>query len=223
MIILTEFDDVFGGGIMKRIRTKICIVLLSFLLLSVASGYLISYLIERNIVVDYFQDIVIAEDIIIDDQELVDVYGDGGPIVISSGLHGRIEDSIAAIGGDTKGYEYINAYIYCANGKSLNVAISIDSEVDNDVMVVESGPHPVSSNSGLDNTNVRIVYPVIGISKIDSYQRILSEYKQSREDYYSGIRAARIKGVVTGIITSLILCCGFGLITYQKLKHHDNR
>ena len=223
MIILNRVNEVFSGGIMRRIRTTICIVLLTFLLLSAASSYVASYIFGRNIVENYFQDITIVEDIIIDDQELVDLYGEGGPIVISSGLHGRIEDSIASIGGDTKGYEYINAYIYDVNGKSLNVAISIDPEVNKDVMVVESGAHSISSNSGLDNSKVRIVYPVIGISKLDSYQRILSEYKQSREAYYSEIRASRIKGVVTGIATSLILCCGFVLYIYKKFEHHEKQ
>lgn len=197
-------------------------MLLVFLLLSVSSGFIVSQISERNIVVNYFRDIIIAEDSIIENQELTEIYGDGKPFTISSGMHGRIEDSIAAIGGDTKGYEYINAYIYDVNGSSLNVAISIDPDVDNDVIIVESRPDLIMSESNLDNTKIRIVYPVIGISKIDSYEEILLEYKQSREKYNFRIKAARMSGVATGFGMSIILCGGFVLLLRKtRTKHQD--
>lgn len=207
---------------MKKSKITICLVFLVFLLLSVISAFIVSQISERNIVENYFRDIIIAEDFMIENQELAEIYGDGKPLIISSGMHGRIEDSIATIGGDTKGYKYINAYIYNVNGSSLNVAISIDPNVDNDVMVVESDPRSIMPESNLDNAKIRIVYPVIGISKIDSYEEILSEYKQSRENYNSRMKTARMSGVVTGIGMTIILCGGFVLLLRRtRMKQQD--
>ena len=222
LVILNETYDAFNGGIMKKSKATFCLMLFVFLLLSVISGFIVSHISERNVVENYFRDIIIAEDFVIENQELTEIYGDGKPFTISSGMHGRIEDSIAASGGDTKGYEYINAYIYDVNGSSLNVAISIDPDVDNDVMVVESEPDLIMSESNLDNTKIRIVYPVIGISKIDSYEEILLEYKQSREIFNSRIKVARMSGVATGIGMSIILCGGFVLLLRKTwMKHQD--
>ncbi|MCQ2473602.1 MAG: hypothetical protein MJ098_05645 [Saccharofermentans sp.] len=132
---------------MKNLRITFCIVSSLLLLLSVISGYIVLQIDERNIVEDYFCDFVIAEELIIDDQELAEIYGAGKPIVIPAGTHGRIEDSITTIGGDTKGYEYINAYINDVNGISLNIAISIVSNVDNDVLIAETDLYPMARSS----------------------------------------------------------------------------
>lgn len=206
---------------MKKSRITICLVLLVLLLLGVFSGYIVLQISERHIVENYYRDITIAEDIIFDNQELIDVYGAGEPISLTAGMQGYIADSVTPIGGDTKGFEYIDAYIKGVNGKALNVAISINPEVDKDVLVVESRPYPTVSESSLDNSPVRIVYPVIGISKIDSYQEILSEYKMSREKYNSRIMVAKMVSITTGFVLSVILCVGFIVLLYKSRQDNN--
>lgn len=208
---------------MKNLRITFCIVSSLLLLLSVISGYIVLQIDERNIVEDYFCDFVIAEELIIDDQELAEIYGAGKPIVIPAGTHGRIEDSITTIGGDTKGYEYINAYINDVNGISLNVAISIVSNVDNDVLIAETDLYPMAQSSNWDSSKTRIIYPVISISKIESYQVILSEYEKSREKYYSRIKVAKLKGIATAIGLSVVLCGGFGLFFRKAQTTHKGK
>ncbi|MBO4460509.1 MAG: hypothetical protein J5778_07630 [Clostridiales bacterium] len=142
-----------------------------------------------------------AEDLIFDDQTIVDLYGE--PIKLSKGMSGRIVDVIDSH-GDTIGYDYINVHFKVKDGKTISAAISFDRKMDSSVLVLKEG--------------ILDIRPVFDISKIEYPQTVLSEYKLSRERYFTTIRMIRI--IVVSI--SVVIAMGLSFAYFKCFKYKTN-
>lgn len=138
----------------------------------------------------YYREITLAEDIVIDDPEFIEFYGK--PLTLTAGMKGHTVDAIDNY-GDTKGYEYINAHFLIDDGYGISIAISIDPEADT-MMMRDS------------NYEVEVDTVVFSISKIESYQTVLSEYFQTRERFHARVRNAWVAGIaIAGAFVGILV------------------
>lgn len=164
---------------------------------------------EKGIVENYYRKIEIAEEMIFDEPEIIEEYGE--PIEILVGTRGTITDSIA-YSGDLNGYDYIDATLSLDNGKYIRVAISFDYGIQKEIRPAsEILSHP---------TEKYII--VFDISKIKLSQSVMEEYKLSRERYYSRVQKVRVISVVTCVVLYAIIGGTFCLVSKSKAKDDQN-
>lgn len=152
------------------------------LLLSIPLGIFLTnqYIYFSHFSEKYEKKITLAEDIILDDELTVFLYGN--PVILNKGDKGYIHDEINSVLGDEAGEAYIDARFSIGDGDSITVFISTDIESDN----------PPSA-------------PVVDIDSIESSQTILNEYKQSRERYYTKVRNTQILGTAIIMVSLLAI------------------
>ena len=143
----------------------------------------------------YKKEIVLANEVIIDDQQTVDKYG--GSLVLPSGISGYISDKID-YWGDERGYDFIDASLTLNDGNIIDIAIAL--------------------NAGSICPSV----PTIDITNVEDYNTIKEEYKLSRETYFSSINKANICGLVLGALIPLILSISVWLIDRLVSKTGKN-
>ena len=155
-------------------------VLISIVLLVCGTtlGLLLGNVFCHDCYVLFRKDITLAEDVVFDDEYTTSVYG--GPVVIEKGTKGSITDG-ADYRSDDAGEEYIHAFFTLSDGRGIDPLLSTDMPSD------------------------RNPSKLIDISKIESSQEVLSEYKQSREDLRTRIRNTRITGALIGFAVSAVI------------------
>ena len=158
------------------------ILIVIFVLLGIPLGLFMTkqYIYFSNIRESYDREITLAEDIILDDELTVFLYGN--PVILNKGDKGYIHDEINSVLGDEAGEAYIDARFSIGDGDSITVFISTDIESDN----------PPSA-------------PVVDIDSIESSQTIINEYKQSRERYYTKVRNTQILGTALVVVIILVI------------------
>lgn len=161
---------------------KMIIVFLMMVMISasIPLGLHISKSLEKNNIYEiYSTSIVMAEDVVIDDKYTVDQFGE--TIILTKGMRGRVSDKIDYY-SDQNGYENITADFQLDDTRKVRVLIAIDK------------------------SNENLLYPTIDADKIESSQRIISEYKLSRDKYHSRVKNAQTASVVICMAISLALC-----------------
>ena len=142
----------------------------------------------------YIKQVHLDEDVVLDDKNVISKFGDA--IILSKGTEGRIRDSIS-YWGDELGYELIYADFALEDGKSIDVAISIN---------------PVDDNNSMTE---------ISIESIADSAEILSGYEVSREQYHEQVKAFRRNGMIIGIAISTIIPV-ISVIAYYNLNKKGN-
>lgn len=164
-------------------RRLLFIVIIFLLIIIIPGGIFVTKMNTDGISEIYYKEITLTEDIVLDDQQFIEFYGN--PITLAAGMKGQIVD-VVDCNGDTKGYEYINTRFNMSDGFIISVAISIDPEAETTVIKTF-------------DSNVTDILVVFSINKVESYQNILSEYLQTRENYHKRVRNEWIKGTVITI------------------------
>lgn len=175
------------------VGSTIISVILAILLGIVISNCCLLFVFES-----YDKEISMAEELVFDDQRIIELYGE--PIILSKGMKGRIVDIIDCH-GDTMGYENINVHFVVGDGKPVSAVISFDRAIDSTVLVLNEG--------------IIDVRPIFDISKIESSQTILLEYKNSRERYLKTTQTIR----VIGTTVSLVVAMGLSVIYTKKYRY----
>lgn len=161
----------------KKIKTVI--VLLIAIIVSVPLGIVIANEhAEKYCYVVFRRQIVLAEDVVFEDG--FNTNNHDGPLYITKGTAGYITDE-ANYNADDSGEEFIHAVFPASDGEFIDVLLSTDMPSD------------------------RNPSQLIDISKIESSQEVLSEYKQSREDLRTRIRNTRIAGALIGFAVSAVI------------------
>ncbi|WP_034448977.1 hypothetical protein [Butyrivibrio sp. AE2032] len=191
------------------------IIFLIISLLVVSAGGLLGYLMNNQYAKGFSghfdKDIIISETLVFDEPEIIEQYGHA--VVIEAGSHGSISDLITS-SGDINGYDYIGTSILLENGDYIKAVISFDGKTEKQVVkATDIYPH---------STDKYII--VFDISKIESSQTVLDGYKESREQYYSSVRKARIDGMIIGVSSSVIIMSCIGSVIYfgKKRKESEN-
>ena len=159
---------------------KIPKIILSIVLIAFGTslGLFFGYVSSHSCFVLFRKNITLAEDVVFDNEYTTHIYG--GPVVISKGTKGSITDG-ADYRSDDCGEEYIHAFFTLSDGEGTDVLISTGM------------PSDLKPDLSID------------ISKIESSQEVLSEYKQSREDLRTRIRNTRIAGALIGFAVSAVI------------------
>ena len=163
---------------------KTVIVLLIAIIVTVPLGIVIANEhAEKYCYVIFRRQIILAEDVVFDDGYNTSFHD--GPLYITKGTAGYITDE-ANYNADDSGEEFIHAVFQASDGEFIDVLLSTDMPSD------------------------RTPPLLIDISKIESSQEVLSEYKQSRVDLRTRIRNTRIAGALIGfavlaVITVIVL------------------
>ena len=159
---------------------------------SIPLGLLISKTIEQNHIYEIYRtSIVLAEDVILDDKNTIDQFGE--TVILTKGMRGRVSDKIDHY-SDQNGYENITVDFQLDDTKTLRALIAIE------------------------NSNEIWDYPTIGIDKFESSQKIITEYQQSRNKYYSRVQNSRTVSVMISVAVSLVLCGSVWLVYKNNTK-----
>lgn len=148
----------------------------------------------------FTKEFTLAENVVFDESEVVDFYGD--KLEFSVGSTGKIVEHISnreAI----KGNHYINVHITADNSQIAEAAISTDS-VEKKIIVYDS-----------DYYGVAVVFEP---KNIDSYQTIMDDYFLAVNRYESDVRLVHITTVVICFIVSIILSVCICMIYKKKNK-----
>lgn len=182
---------------MKFSKLLLLFLIISLITSGVLAGYIVSRLHDPWISGIYYKRIILSEDVVFEQPEAIDYYGD--IVIIPAGTQGNISDSVSLY-GDTKGYDLINVHLAEVNGKSYDVALSFDNETDTRI------------------NEARTL--IFDIGYIESSEIILSEYKNSREVYFAQVRNSRVICQIVGLSVSGILSIVFFII-YVELKKQN--
>ena len=175
---------------------KSLVVLILMIAACVAAGVLGAYSHERNIVEVLYRDVTVTEDIVFDDDETVEKYG--GAVTIPAGMTGTIRNMVNSK-GDAAGEGLIRAEFKLDDGTFIMAAIPADPDAD-------TGSYRF----------------VIDVNKIESGQMILSEYRQTRETYKTRVRNTWVLGILTGIVSAILLTAFFVILNRQLLKQNKS-
>lgn len=183
---------------MKRVLIIVTVIML---IICIFASMFITYLCTEGVSEMYYEEITLKEDVVFDDQQFIELYGKS--VTLTAGMKGHAVDVIDS-NGDTKSYEYINAHFCSTEGIEISVAISIDPEADTTIL-------------NISDSNITDIWAVFSISKIESYQTVLSDYQQTRERFHSRIRNTWITGTaITTVIVGILVCLLF--LESKKLK-----
>lgn len=189
---------IFGESFM--IQNKKAIILL--IVMAVSAFFVVFFggrLHELSISETCNREIVLSKDVVFNQSETTELYGDS--VILPAGTTGVIADSID-YSGDTKGYDLINVHLARVDEQSYDVAISFDQVTDTKM-----------------NEDRTLIFD---ISYIESAETILSEYKNSREKYYTRIRNARLCGAVVGLSFSVLLFAVFYGLFRKQIKNEKS-
>ena len=175
---------------------KSLVVLILMIAACVAAGVLGAYSHKRNIVEVLYRDVTVTEDIVFDDDETVEKYG--GAVTIPAGMTGTIRNMVNSK-GDAAGEGLIRAEFKLDDGTFIMAAIPADPDAD-------TGSYRF----------------VIDVNKIESGQMILSEYRQTRETYKTRVRNTWVLGILTGIVSAILLTAFFVILNRQLLKQNKS-
>ena len=167
------------------------IVLIAF---GTSLGLFFGYVSSHSCFVLFRKNITLAEDVVFDNEYTTHIYG--GPVVISKGTKGSITDG-ADYRSDDCGEEYIHAFFTLSDGEGTDVLISTGM------------PSDLKPDLSID------------ISKIESSQEVLSEYKQSREDLRTRIRNTRITGALIGFAVPVVITIIFLVVNKKRSGASD--
>ena len=170
---------------------KIPKIILSIVLIAFGTslGLFFGYVSSHSCFVLFRKNITLAEDVVFDNEYTTHIYG--GPVVISKGTKGSITDG-ADYRSDDCGEEYIHAFFTLSDGEGTDVLISTGM------------PSDLKPDLSID------------ISKIESSQEVLSEYKQSREDLRTRIRNTRITGALIGFAVPVVITIIFLVVNKKR-------
>ena len=170
-------------------KAAIFIFMIVIIVVSIPLGLRLSKTIAKHTIYEmYSTSIVMAEDVIIDNQHVINEYGKA--IILTQGMRGSVYKPIDYY-SDQNGYENITADFKIDDTRIITVLIAID------------------------NSNEVWNYPTIGIDKIESSHIFVSEYKQLRDRYHSRVQNAQTIGVVISVVISLFLC-GIVWLVYKN-------
>ena len=170
-------------------KAAIFIFMIVIIVVSILLGLQLSKTIAKYTIYEvYSTNIVMAEDVIIDNQHVINEYGKA--IILTKGMRGSVFKPIDDY-SDQNGYENITADFKIDDTRIITVLIAIDD------------PNEVWN------------YPTIGIDKIESSQLFISEYKQTRDRYHSRVQKAQTIGAVISVVISLFLC-GIVWLVYKN-------
>lgn len=175
---------------------KIPKIILSIVLIAFGTslGLFFGYVSSHSCFVLFRKNITLAEDVVFDNEYTTHIYG--GPVVISKGTKGSITDG-ADYRSDDCGEEYIHAFFTLSDGEGTDVLISTGM------------PSDLKPDLSID------------ISKIESSQEVLSEYKQSRENLRTRIRNTRITGALIGFAVPVVITIIFLVVNKKRSGASD--
>lgn len=186
---------------MKKDTIAVLIICIILVALSVPLGMLWGKYREDWIAETYFKEFKLTRDVVFDESEIVDFYGE--PLKFPAGTKGSIVEGITG-GIEVKGYEYINIHITAENGKGVDAAISIDPDSEKGIYTLKG--------------DIYGVVAVFSLNDIEDHETILAEYKDMHERYYAEAKATRKASVVCFVAISLVLSCIIGLVVKNHAK-----
>ena len=190
---------------MKKDSIAVLIICIILVAISVPIGLYMGNYSEHWISETYFKDFTLANDVVFDEPEIVELYG--GPIMFPAGTKGRISESIAD-GIEVKGYEFINVHITADSDTAVDAAISVDPDAEKSIYIIDG--------------NIRGVVAVFSPNDIEDHETILAEYKAMHEKYYSRAKASRTASIVASVAVSLVLSCVICLVNANRIKKADD-
>lgn len=166
------------------------ICLVLLMVVSIPFGVLFSDFVPGRISVLYSTEFTIAEDVTLQGNDDYDT------LVLTKGLTGSITDGVDSRLGDDAGERYMHACIGLNDGTSITLFIDTDTTVND-----RQGS-------------------VIGIDKIENAEKILSEYKASREECRSKALIKRMVCCAVSFLISVSVSCIFLRIYYKQRKEN---
>ena len=195
-------------------QTELLIFTTVLMCLLVTANGVISSVMEAKHVGEFFRaDITLKETVVFDDPHIVKLYG--GPVTLEAGTTGEISDVIDYY-GEKSGNKHIRASFDLDEDKTFSVKLDYETlgEKDTDVIVetFDVNINALDDSKPEEMTTIEIATPVININKINDSQKIVSEFKQTREKYYQKIKQTIIYGSIVAAIKALAVAVVIWLI-----------
>lgn len=186
---------------------KILVISTILMFLLVTANGVISSVMEAKHVGEFYRaDITLKETVVFDDPHIVKLYG--GPVTLEAGEAGEISDVIDSYDGRHR-HKHISASFVLDEDKTFSVKLDYETlgEKDTDVIVetFDMNINALDDSKPEEITTIEITTPVININKINDSQKIVSEFKQTRERYDQSIKQTIISGSIIAAVKALAI------------------
>lgn len=193
---------------------KILVISTILMFLLVTANGVISSVMEAKHVGEFYRaDITLKETVVFDDPHIVKLYG--GPVTLEEGEAGEISDVIDSYDGRHRN-KHIRASFDLDEDKTFSVKLDYETlgEKDTDVIVetFDVNINALDDSKPEEMTTIEFITPAININKINDSQKIVSEFKQTRERYYQRVNQTIIDGSIIGAVVALAMAAAIWLV-----------
>lgn len=201
---------------------KLLLITTVFLLVLIISyGTIKSINKSKTISESYQTEIVLNKNVMLDDQSIIDKYGE--PILLEKGTRGTIRDTINWY-GEKRDSNHIKAWVILNDGNKLDIVLDYEHglESNNSVIIQSVDSSVITSND--TNTQSKtscfdVITPVLNISSIEDYSIIITEFEEINELYSYRVKQTIIWGCIIATIIAAVIVSVIWII--KSIFHND--
>lgn len=186
---------------------KILVISTILMFLLVTANGVISSVMEAKHVGEFYRaDITLKETVVFDDPRIVKQYG--RPVTLEAGTAGEVFDIIDSY-GERHERKHIRASFALDEDDKFEVILGYEMESGKDTDIIidtfEVNKNALDDSKPEEITTIEFVTPAININKINDSQKIVSEFKQTRERYDQSIKQTIISGSIIAAVKALAI------------------